>query len=132
MAAAAEPRSSRPTFRDVARAYLQWLENVRGAKPETLRNHRSTLGEPDVAVKRGSTTTNGHLMRALGLEHKLDRVSHHDARLVESLALRVHLRKLRDVCVHPAIASICDREAGVGHGSGAGALPLGQEGGGHR
>jgi integrase len=66
MAAASEPRSSGPTFRDVARAYLQWLENVRGAKPETLRNHRSTLGEPDVAVKRGSARTNGHVMRALG------------------------------------------------------------------
>jgi hypothetical protein len=65
-AASAEPRSSGPTFRDVARAYLQWLENVRRAKPETLRNHRSTLGEPDVAVKRGSATTNGHIMRALG------------------------------------------------------------------
>jgi integrase len=65
-AAAAQPRSSRPTFREVARAYLRWLENVRGAKPETLRNHRSTLGEPDVALKRGSATTNGHVMRALG------------------------------------------------------------------
>jgi hypothetical protein len=64
--AAVEPRSSGPTFRNVARAYLQWLENVRGAKPETLRNHRSTLGEPDVAVNRGSATTNGHVMRALG------------------------------------------------------------------
>jgi len=52
--AAAEPRSSGPTFRDVAHGYLQWLENVRGAKPETLRSHRSTLGEPDVAVKRGA------------------------------------------------------------------------------
>jgi hypothetical protein len=57
---------SGPTFRKVVRAYLRWLENVRGAKPETLRNHRSTLGEPDVAVKRGSATTNGHVMRALG------------------------------------------------------------------
>src|SRR4029077_9906144 len=46
--------------------YLRWLENVRGAKPETLRNHSSTLGEPDIAVKRGSATTNGHVMRALG------------------------------------------------------------------
>ncbi len=66
MTAAAEPRSSGPTFRDVAHGYLRWLENVRGAKPETLRSHRSTLGEPDVAVKRGSATTNGHVMRALG------------------------------------------------------------------
>jgi hypothetical protein len=54
MAAAAEPRSSGPTFRDVAHGYLQWLENVRGAKPETLRSHRSTLGEP---TSRSSTGT---------------------------------------------------------------------------
>jgi hypothetical protein len=31
------------TFREVARAYLRWLEDVRGAKPSTLRDHGYVL-----------------------------------------------------------------------------------------
>ncbi len=62
----ARPQQTGPTFRDIAREYLRWLEDVRGAKPSTLRDHRSTLSEPDVKVRRGSAKTNGHIMRALG------------------------------------------------------------------
>ena len=64
--AATEPRQIGPTFRDLAHEYLRWLEDVRGAKPSTLRDHRSTLSEPDVAVRGGTAKTNGHVMRALG------------------------------------------------------------------
>jgi integrase len=54
------------TFRDVAHAYLEWLEKVRGAKPATLRDHRYVLAAPGVPYKRGKGTTTGHVMAALG------------------------------------------------------------------
>jgi integrase len=61
-----ERRDAGVTFRDVARGYLNWLEHVRGAKPATLRQHRSDLGEPGVAFKRGAGETAGRVMRAIG------------------------------------------------------------------
>jgi integrase len=54
------------TFREVAHAYLEWLEKVRGAKPATLRDHRYVLSEPGMPYKRGKGTTAGHVMAALG------------------------------------------------------------------
>lgn len=75
-----------PTFREVADAYLDWLERVKGAKPATLRQHRSDLAEPGVRYRRGVGETNGHIMAALGdlparriqpeqIEELLDRVA---------------------------------------------------------
>jgi hypothetical protein len=61
-----ERRARGVTFREVAHAYLRWLENVRGAKPSTLVGHRSVLAEPGVPYKRGKGTTAGHVMAALG------------------------------------------------------------------
>jgi integrase len=61
-----ERRARGVTFREVALAYLDWLEQVRGAKPATLRQHRSDLAEPDVPYKRGHGVTAGHIMRAIG------------------------------------------------------------------
>jgi hypothetical protein len=61
-----ERRSRGVTFREVAHAYLAWLKDVRGAKPSTLRDHESVLGEPGVACRRGEATTLGHVMAALG------------------------------------------------------------------
>jgi integrase len=54
------------TFREIARDYLEWLERVRGARPSTLRDHRSLLAEPHMRAKRGERLLNGHAMRALG------------------------------------------------------------------
>src|SRR5208282_452884 len=54
------------TFREVAQEYLSWLEDVKGAKPATLRDHRSVLAEPGATHKRGIGTINGHVMAALG------------------------------------------------------------------
>ena len=59
-------RSRGPTFREVAHAYLVWLEEVKGAAPSTLRQHRSDLAEPGVPYKRGGRVIAGHIMRALG------------------------------------------------------------------
>jgi integrase len=54
------------TFREVARSYMRWLKDVAGAKPSTLRDRESVLGEPGVPCKRGGGTTCGHVMAALG------------------------------------------------------------------
>lgn len=75
-----------PTFREVAHAYLDWLERVKGAKPATMRQHRSDLAESGVSYRRGAGETNGHIMVALGdlparriesaqIEELLDRVA---------------------------------------------------------
>jgi integrase len=61
-----ERRTQGATFREVARAYLRWLEGVRGAKPSTLAGHRSVLAEPGIPYRRGSGVTLGHIMAALG------------------------------------------------------------------
>jgi len=46
---ARERRRRGVTFREVAHGYLRWLEDVKGGKPSTLRDHRSLLAEPGVA-----------------------------------------------------------------------------------
>jgi integrase len=60
-------RSSRGvTFREVAHDYLRWMSEVAGARPSTLRDHKSVLGEPGVSYKRGAGVTCGYVMAALG------------------------------------------------------------------
>src|SRR5436190_6868263 len=54
------------TFRELANEYLRWLEDVNGAKPSSLRDHRSVFAEPGESYKRGAGTINGHVMAALG------------------------------------------------------------------
>jgi integrase len=54
------------TFREVARAYLKWLEEVKDAAPSTLRSHHSDLSEPGETYKRGNGTTSGFIMAGLG------------------------------------------------------------------
>jgi integrase len=61
-----ERRAAGVTFREVAQAYLSWLQDVKGAKPATLLNHRSVLAEPGIPYKRGEGVTRGHVMKALG------------------------------------------------------------------
>lgn len=64
--AESERRMRGATFRDVAHAYLRWLEDVRGAKPATLISHRSVLAEPGRPFRRGHGVTGGQVMAALG------------------------------------------------------------------
>jgi integrase len=54
------------TFRELAQSYLDWLENVKDAKPSTLRDYRSQLAEPGQAFRRGSGTSAGRILAALG------------------------------------------------------------------
>ncbi|MGO9956293.1 MAG: tyrosine-type recombinase/integrase [Solirubrobacteraceae bacterium] len=63
---AEERRRRGVTFRELAAEYLGWLEDVQGAKPSTLRDHRSLLAEPGQAYRRGSGTSRGQIMAALG------------------------------------------------------------------
>jgi integrase len=56
------------TFRELAAEYLTWLEDVKGAKPSTLRDHRLLLADPGTLFRRGSGVSRGVLMAALGDE----------------------------------------------------------------
>jgi integrase len=47
-------------------AYLVWLEDVRDAKPSTLREHRYLLVEPGTPYRRGQGTHTGTIMALLG------------------------------------------------------------------
>jgi integrase len=61
-----ERRTRGVTFREVAQSYMRWLADVAGAKPSTLRDRESVLGDPGVPRKRGAGTLSAHVMAALG------------------------------------------------------------------
>ena len=63
---AKERRRRGVTFRELAAQYLRWLEDVKGAKPSTLRDHRCLLAEPGQAHRRGSGASAGLILTALG------------------------------------------------------------------
>ena len=54
------------TFRELSREYLGWLDEVKGAKPSTLRDHRCVLAEPGQGYRRGRGASRGLVMAALG------------------------------------------------------------------
>jgi integrase len=60
-------RKNRPvTFREVAAAWLEWLAEVKGAKPSTLRDYRSILAEPGTPHVRGEGKCEGRILAAFG------------------------------------------------------------------
>ena len=61
-----ERRRRGVTFRELVSDYLSWLEDVKGAKPSTLRDHRCLLAEPGRAHRRGTGVSRGLVMAALG------------------------------------------------------------------
>jgi predicted RNA binding protein YcfA (HicA-like mRNA interferase family) len=63
---AEERRRRGITFRELAIAYLEWLEHVKGAKPSTLRDHRLLLAEPGQTYRRGRGRSRGPVMATLG------------------------------------------------------------------
>ena len=63
---AEERRRRGVAFRELAAEYLHWLEDIKGAKPSTLRDHRLLLAEPGSAYRRGSGASRGPVMAALG------------------------------------------------------------------
>jgi integrase len=54
------------TFRELATEYLLWLEDIKGAKPSTLRDHRLVLAERGTAYRRSAGVSRGPVMAALG------------------------------------------------------------------
>ena len=64
-AGSSAPRA-KPTFRELAHAWLEHLETVDDAKPSTLTDYRALLREPDVPYQRGGGRTLGRIMRRLG------------------------------------------------------------------
>lgn len=81
-----ERRRAGVTFREVAQAYLEWLEAVKGAKPATLRQHRSDLGEPGVPYRRGVGRTSGRVMKAIGDRPAADVTTEEIDALLQSVA----------------------------------------------
>ncbi len=63
---AEERRRRGVSFRELAAEYLSWLDDVKGAKPSTLRDHRCLLAEPGQAYRRGRGSSPGLIMAALG------------------------------------------------------------------
>jgi integrase len=63
---AEERRRRGVSFRELAAEYLRWLDDVKGAKPSTLRDHRCLLAEPGQAYRRGRGSSPGVIMAALG------------------------------------------------------------------
>jgi integrase len=61
-----ERRRRGVTVRDLACEYLRWLEEIKGAKPSTLRDHRLLLAEPGSAYRRGTGASRGLVMATLG------------------------------------------------------------------
>jgi len=61
-----ERRNRGVTFREVAEDYIRWLRDVKRAKPSTLRNRESLLGEPGTEYRRGEGTINAYIMDAFG------------------------------------------------------------------
>jgi hypothetical protein len=61
-----ERRRRGVTFRELAAEYLTWLEDVKGAKPSTLRDHRCQLAERGQAYRRGRGSSRGVILAALG------------------------------------------------------------------
>jgi integrase len=64
--AAQRERERVPTVRELARDWLLWLEQVRGAKPSTIRDYKALLREPGTPYKRGAGQSRGRIMEAFG------------------------------------------------------------------
>ncbi len=54
------------TVREVAAEWLEWLQEVRDAKPSTIADYRFLLREPGVPHKRGVGVSQGRIMAAFG------------------------------------------------------------------
>ena len=54
------------TVRALAQEWLLWLQQVRGAKPSTIRDYQTLLREPGAPYKRGKGTSRGRIMEAFG------------------------------------------------------------------
>lgn len=54
------------TVRELGGEWLDWLEQVKGAKPSTVADYRWLLREPGHAHRRGNGVSHGRIVKALG------------------------------------------------------------------
>ena len=54
------------TVRELAAEWLQWLEEVRGAKPSTIQDYAFLLRETGEAYRRGNRESSGRIVGAFG------------------------------------------------------------------
>ena len=73
------------TVRVLAQEWLMWLEQVRGAKPSTIRDYRTLLREPGERYKRGKGTSRGRIMDAFGDEQVAEVTTKDVSRFLRSL-----------------------------------------------
>jgi integrase len=66
------------TVRELGADWLLWLEQVRGAKPSTIRDYHALLREPGTPFKRGAGTSRGRIMAAFG-DRPVDQVTMKEA-----------------------------------------------------
>ena len=83
---ARERQANGPTFRQVAAAYLTWLEDIKGAKPATLADHRAVLADPGSPARRGTGTMRGTVMAAIGDRPAAKVTTKHVGDLLASIA----------------------------------------------
>jgi integrase len=63
---AREKAERKVTVRELAAEWLQWVSEVRGAKPSTVQDYRYLLREPGIAYRRGERSSAGRIMRTFG------------------------------------------------------------------
>ena len=61
-----EAAERRLTVREIAAEWLEWLEEVRGAKPSTIEDYKFLLREPGIPYKRGDKVSAGRIITAFG------------------------------------------------------------------
>ena len=69
-----EEAERRATVRVLPGEWLEWLTEVRGAKPSTIQDYQYLVGEPGVPYKRGNRVTAGRIMTAFG-DRRYDQVT---------------------------------------------------------
>lgn len=75
--AARKAAERKVTVRELAFEWLEWLTEVRGAKPSTIQDYGFLLREPGIAYKRGDRVTAGRIMAAFG-DRRYDEVTTKD------------------------------------------------------
>lgn len=61
-----EAANRKPTVREVSAEWMDWLQEVRRAKPSTLQDYGFLLREPGVPYKRGGRKSAGRIMAQFG------------------------------------------------------------------
>lgn len=75
--AAREAAEHKLTVREMAAEWLEWLAEVRGAKPSTIEDYEYLVREPGIPYKRGNKVTAGRIMAAFG-DRRYDQVTSAD------------------------------------------------------